>query len=457
MAKRKKNPVASKTTDNLKNITTQTTTINKNDLPSKSMATSNKSTESKGKSNTAPSTIEGTTTKKTNADGVWKTDAVQSEEKLLSSKDTTPIAKEVKAGKIIEQPEIGMKYDTKFDNELIDEAFQTHLERRRHLLVPIDVQALVVPHTTPVKIEPNKEQMKTLMQYDKRAPLKTHFIHREGDEDNDESDWRLHDAFTYTPNTPSTGGLEPGIHLFWKPPRSLLEGQLIENEDVMNEFEYKQTDGNVPPEYVSTEEKFQHPISFEDAIRNRVEFTTEPTDVKPLNETLKFPHLPDLWVIIRKKKFSGLTAPGKPNRALRNEPLVKAWVIDSVTLEVSSLNNFTPSKRNPLVPEMTAIGPETGDMHWTATYDNARGRFGFHDQLPDDTTATFDYMVCGWFTEESSDPAYMEAHASEEVWFSKMRDDLRWDVNRMDIDDDPSNWAAVYAYAISKEEGGEEK
>ncbi len=105
--------------------------------------------------------------------------------KLLSGKDTTPIAKEVKAGKIIEQPEISMKYDTKFDKELLDEAFQTQLERRRHLLVPIDVQALVVPYTTPVKIEPNKEQLKTLMQYDKRAPLKTQFIQREGEEGQD--------------------------------------------------------------------------------------------------------------------------------------------------------------------------------------------------------------------------------------------------------------------------------
>ena len=142
---------------------------------------------------------------------------------------------------------------------------------------------------------------------------------------------------------------------------------------------------------------------------------------------------------------------------MTEEPLVKAWVIDSVTLEVSSLNNFSPSKRNPSVPEMTAIGPETGDMHWTATYDNARDRFGFHDQLPDDTIATFDYLVCGWFTEESSDPVYMEAHASEEVWFSKMRDELRWDVNRTDIDNDPSAWAVMYAYAMSQQEGGEEK
>lgn len=457
MAKRKKNPVVKKTTESVKNISGQTSKTNKNDIPAKSMVTTNKSTKSDVKSNTASTKVDATTTKKTNVDGVWKTDAVQSDEKLLSGKDTTPIAKEVKAGKIIEQPEISMKHDTKFDKELLDEAFQTQLERRRHLLVPIDVQALVVPYTTPVKIEPSKEQLKTLMQYDKRAPLKTQFIQREGEEGKTESDWRIQDAFTYTPNTPATGGLEPGIHLYWKPPRSLLEGQLLEDEDVMNEFEYKQTDGNVPLEYMSTEEKFQHPISFEEAIRNRVEFTTEPSDIKPLNETLKFPYLPDLWVVIRRKKFSGLQAPGNPNKALKNEPQVKAWVIDSVTLEVSALNNFTPSKRNPSVPEMTAIGPETGDMHWTATYDNAKGRFGFHDQLPDDTSATFDYMVCGWFTEESSDPAYMEAHASEEVWFSKMRDDLRWDVNRMDIDDDPSAWAALYAYAISQEEGGEEK
>lgn len=457
MAKRKKNHVENKKSDSVKNISGQSIANNKIDIDSNSNFISNQSTELNVKSNSSLSNVEETISMNTNTDGVWKTDALRPEEKIFTNTDTTPIAKEVKVGKIIQQPEIGMKHDTKFDKEFLEGTFQTHLERRRHLLVPIDVQALVVPHSTSVKIEPNKEQLKAIMEVDQRAPLKTHFIQREGEEGEIESDWRLHDAFTYTPNTPTTGGLEPGIHLFWKPPRSLLEGKLIENNDVMNEFEYKQTDGNVPLEYIPTEEKFQHPISFKDAIRNRVEFTTEPADVKPLNETLKFPYLPDLWVVIRKKKFGGLSPTGRPSKAMTEEPLVKAWVIDSVTLEVSSLNNFVPSKRNPSVPEMTAIGPETGDMHWTATYDNARDRFGFHDQLPDDTIATFDYLVCGWFTEESSDPAYMEAHASEEVWFSKMRDELRWDVNRTDIDNDPSAWAVMYAYAMSQQEGGEEK
>ena len=459
MAKRKKNPVANKTAaDSVKNIASQSNTPNKTDIPSTPTKASITSTASNVKSNTSTSKqVKETSSTKTNGDGIWKTDTVVSEEKIVTGKDATPVVKEVKAGKIIDQPEKGMKHDAKFDNKLIDAAFQTHLERRRHLLVPIDVQALVVPYTKPIKIEQDKNLNKLFMLYDKRAPLKTHFIQREGEEDHGTSDWRLPDAFTYTPNNPSTGGLEPGVHLFWKPPRALLEGELLEKEDVMNEFEYKETDGNVPPEFISTEEKFQHPISFEDAIRNRVEFTTETDDVKPLNETLKFPYLPDLWVIIRRKKVDDITAPGKVVNSTKNEPLVKAWVVDSVTLEVSTLNNFTPTKRDPSIPEMTAIGPETGDMHWTATYDNSKGRFGFHDTLSQDTTATFDYLVCGWFTDESSDPAYMEAHESEEVWFSKMRDDLRWDVKRSDIDDDPTNWETLLTHVMNQQKGGAEK
>ena len=45
-------------------------------------------------------------------------------------------------------------------------------------------------------------------------------------------------------------------------------------------------------------------------------------------------------------------------------------------------------------------------------------------------------MVCGWYSNQTLDPAYMEATASENVWFKHIEQVLRWSVNRNNVDND---------------------
>ena len=71
-----------------------------------------------------------------------------------------------------------------------------------------------------------------------------------------------------------------------------------------------------------------------------------------------------------------------------------------------------------------------------ATYENVAGRFGFHDLPGVGEEGPFDYMVCGWYSDQTLDPAYMEATASENVWFKHIEQVLRWSVNRNNVDND---------------------
>lgn len=371
------------------------------------------------------------------------TQAAKEAARMNESIKNQPEFNQAQATEVVDQRSRG--YKDQFIDESVKDALSSGLSipRDKHLLVPVNVQAYVVPRNStqvitlpgqskdkPSKNPPTIPQDETTTFH---APLGLDF--RPLADGEEELVWRIPNAFTREINGKDGGGLPPGIHLYWSMPRALLEGRAKEVEDPLDEFEYLETDGDVPENFVSTDPNFEHPISFADAISNRVEFTTEGSDAdSELNDDLEFPYLPDYWLVIRRSHSSQRNMAG----------ILRSWVIDAVSKEVTQLSSFQPSSRAANIPELTALGPNAGDVHWVATYENVAGRFGFHDLPGVDEQGPFDYMVCGWYSDQTLDPAYMEATASENAWFEHIEHVLRWSVNRNNVDNDAE---VSYVYA----------
>ncbi len=369
---------------------------------------------------------------------MWKVDDIG-----LNLNEKSPVEennvefKDALAKSIIDQSDLGIKENIESIKPENLENISAMIPRDRHLLVPINVQALVVPsmeksvekgrnkpslNPSLKDIDKDSIEQKTFRTHPQRADLKTDF--REGNINSESEEyWGIPEAFEYTSSNPQTTGLKTGIHLFWSLPNALLDGELKQtSQSILDNFEYQNPDDLVPEEFIPCDEGFSHPITFREAVENRVEFTTEDQPEGNLNDTLEFKQLPDLWLVIR----------------IENKKNFKAWVVDSVTLEVSTLASFNPSTRNSKIEELTAIGPNQGDFYWTATYDNSKQRFGFHDLPGPEEDGPFDYMVCGWYTNKDHDPAFMDENTAEETWFDYIKNELKWGVKRQDVDDDPN-------------------
>ncbi len=369
---------------------------------------------------------------------MWKVDEVK-----LNLNEKSPVEQETVefrdalAKSIIDQTDLGIKENIESIKAENLENIGALIPRDRHLLVPINVQALVVPsmemgikgdkskaNRNPAlkNVDQQEIKEKTIKVHPKRAELKTDFRESKVNSDNEEY-WGIPEAFDYTSSNPQTTGLKTGIHLFWSLPNALLDGELKQtSQSILDNFEYQNPDDLVPEEFIPCDEGFSHPITYKEAVENRVEFTVEDQPDGNLNDTLKFKQLPDLWLIVR----------------IENKSNFKAWVVDSATLEVSTLASYNHTTRNSNIDELTAIGPNQGDFYWTATYDNSKQRFGFHDVPGPGENGPFDYMVCGWYTNKDNDPAYMDENTAEETWFDYIKNELKWGVKRQDVDDDPN-------------------
>ena len=310
---------------------------------------------------------------------------------------------------------------------------------KRHLLVPVNVQAYVVPPSKPElkkskakdtgKDTPSKlSSLSVDDSHAQMADLNTAYRPVIGSDD-EELAWDLPGPFDYKSSDPSKSGHPAGIHLLWSLPKALLTGKMKAKSTLteafsgveMDESGYIDPDEFVPIHFIPCDEGFEHPLTFKQAVENRIEFMTEDdSEITNLNELFEYRHLPDLWIVVRNGKKSAR----------------KSWMVDSVTLEVSPLSSFSQSLRNAKIPEMTAVGPNDGDFYWSATYDNAKGRFTFHDLPEANEIGPFDYFVCGWYSDSTSDPAHMEANTAEEVWFKYVKEELGWSIDRNDVDND---------------------
>jgi hypothetical protein len=369
--------------------------------------------------------------------GLWKEDVSPSLKRDVPALETeTPATQAVGARMVEDQSKLSMKAKVEpIHSSVSAEDLRNTIPARRHLMVPINVQALVIPPAPVGKQQRSKNQKTSpkekhdlsnqTVNYGQRAPLKSEMRtippvetpgieHEEG-----KSGWGLPEPFNYQSASPHSTGLKEGIHLFWTLPKALLQGELKDQEaSVQNE--YNSPEDLVPERYIPADEGFEHPITFEQAVEHRVEFTTEESPDGTLRDTLQFGLLPDRWIVVR----------------LGSSPALKAWVIESSTLEVTPLAGYAPKATDSNIPEMTAIGPNEGDIYWTATYDNAKNRFTFHDIPASGEQGPFDYIVCGWYSDPQKDPAFMPETASEEDWCAFIRDNLGWNVRRGDVDDD---------------------
>jgi hypothetical protein len=186
------------------------------------------------------------------------------------------------------------------------------------------------------------------------------------------------------PFTEPTAGLPPGVHLHWALPDALTRAQ-----------------------------------------------------VDPLAQTLRFPAVPDRWLVVR---FAD--APTFATGGLRPPPRAcKAFVVDAKNRKSGPLGAvaFTPVAEWLTVMGLLPDGVKTDqgdplpqDIHLEAAYyPLARDRFGFHDDLADLGVADWSalrlsYLVVGSYTRSSEDP------------LARLADDdarLEWiDDARLDVD-----------------------
>ena len=406
---------------------------------------------------------------------VWKTDELKDQVNIQNEKQQQTVkVKEVMSNRIQDQSSIGMKTQGPRDSTpggIYDapDLTQVILPRKRHLLVPINVQAFVVKNKpSPMKpSKPMKQEQKNHKsdsialikepsqkdQFPPRADLHIQMNRDVESQDSDNSTsktgWGLQNPFSYVSSNPATTGLPNGIHLFWTLPKALLEGKLNENSNFDSLFSevpvdatgYIDPDELIPTTLIPCDDGFEHPITFRDAVEHRVEFSTEDGETKSISEMFTFRQLPDLWLVVR----TGL-----------QQNQTKSWIVDAVTLEVTPLDEFTYSTRDSSVKELTATGPGDGNFFWTATYDNMKNRFTFHDLPLAGENGPFNYFVCGWYTNQSHDPIHMESSTPEDDWYDFLENELKWTIGtRSDIDiEDPDLYYAAFKMYEMMQNGG---
>lgn len=289
-----------------------------------------------------------------------------------------------------------------------------HLWSKSRIMVPVDVQALVVePSSSNQSIKSawksvSGNRSATNQYADKWASLETTF---EADPNTSEIMAKHNEAFTYSNIVSGHLPLPEGIHLHWAMPDALLHGELIEDDEITDEY----LNPNDMVEYQGSM------ITVASAIEQGLEIPLNEDNSKTISESISFPQLPDRWLIAR-------------HWTEENTKHKKYWVIESDSLKVTELNKWNPPEpqQNPQ-PEMTAIGPHSGDTLWTVTYDNAAGRFTFHDNPGRHISGPLHYTVCGWYSKKENDPLYAPSSLSEIEWFRRVREDLRWAVDENSI------------------------
>ena len=221
------------------------------------------------------------------------TQAAKEAARMNESIKNQPEFKQVQASDVVDQLSRGYK------DGLIDESIKDALNpnlfipRDKHLLVPINVQAYVVPRNDdqiiafpgqskdkPSKKAPAHSQEETTTFH---APLGLDF--RPLEEGEEELVWRIPNAFTREINGKNGGGLPPGIHLYWTrrgPAGRSCQGSRIQWTD-LSIWKLQ-----IPETFISTDPNFEH-LFHSGAIKHRVEFTTEEDDGdSELNDALEF-------------------------------------------------------------------------------------------------------------------------------------------------------------------------
>jgi hypothetical protein len=247
------------------------------------------------------------------------------------------------------------------------------LLREPRVCVPIDVQALVVPRSGPA----GTEGVRLV------GPLSPG-----AGTDGPVAPADAQDAVTGPEPFAAALPREPGVHLHWAMPDSLLRGAMAD------------------------------PLA-------PTAPTVRPTAAGPAPEGggLTMAALPDRWLVLRL-----LAAAGSAGVPAGTAPAqARGWVLDAGSGRIWDLSDwngdpsgtgFAEVAGTPVVPAEGLTGAAGGTLTWTAGYDAAARRFAFHDPLDDlaaDPTlqgslpggpqaerAT--YLVVGWWARQDLDP-----------------------------------------------------
>ena len=320
-----------------------------------------------------------------------------------------------------------------------------NLWRHARILVPVDVQALVVDEVTSGSSWADLE-----------SKLQSYCV-------DCTNHWDLNSSITACPQCSSTNletinkppekyatkssGRAKGIHLHWAMPDALTHGVPKDDEDdvgYMNLTDMICLDcGNRWPDDSVTqcsECSSGNVLTAKQVAEQDIEIPNESDSdrSKGWHEMYDFPQLPDRWLVVRTWPKLITTPSYGGGGSWVDESYYwdkwnqAAWVVESDTLEVTPLSSWNkgPSFPPPSAAsqEMTAVGPTTGDPTWTVTYDNAEGRFTFLDE-PHNIRGPLNYFVAGWYSDKTQDPLWCNEHTLQKEWWKKM-DEYSWSADK---------------------------
>jgi hypothetical protein len=167
---------------------------------------------------------------------------------------------------------------------------------------------------------------------------------------------------------------------------------------------------------------------------------------------LRFPAVPDLWLIVRwnppppARKASERVPAGTVIQAgltlsVDSRRSYHAWVLDALTRVATPLDSWTPPDPASKRLRLTAVGElDQGQLLPRATpdevqnrlfdgayYPASRNRFGFYDSLAGAGPGPYSYVVVGWYARLSEDPLHAAGNdEARRAWAQARRWDLPW-------------------------------
>ena len=149
--------------------------------------------------------------------------------------------------------------------------------------------------------------------------------------------------------------------------------------------------------------------------------------------TAVFPAAPDRWLVLRMYPSPSTLRAGIATPALR---AVKGWVLKAgdqnpVPIDLDSFAEGAPSPDSIANP-LSVLG--TGDVAWSAYYDNCVNRLAFYDSLNDVSEGPVSYLVCGWYSNPDQDPLG-DKNVTSLTAFNKKMEEYQWQLAQGELDE----------------------
>ncbi len=111
--------------------------------------------------------------------------------------------------------------------------------------------------------------------------------------------------------------------------------------------------------------------------------------------------------------------------------MLRAGDQNPVPIDLDSFTEGAPSQDSVTNP-LTVLG--SGDVAWSAYYDNCVNRLAFYDSLSDVSEGPLSYLVCGWYSNPSQDPLGDQTVHSLTDFNTKMQQ-YQWQLAQGELDE----------------------